>query len=621
MRKVYSIFLVVTFILFACNKISSGDKFDSEQTIIELHKKASSNSMDSTYVYLNKAKKIIEKGASVSDSLIADTHFLLGLYFREKGNLDSASVYFHNATDYVNDSIYNLRQHEYFERTWNTYSSLEKYGDCFAISAKFKSLLNKEKQHKELTWAYFFEESIYNKLKQYDKALEINEIRLKLAREKDTTSILSALLDQADYKYYYLKDKEGAFTIMDSLLAHQENLNNNEKSFIHGEYGVYDYWEGDYRKALSNYLRSLDYLKKSDNPHNKKNRLAIAYGNIAEVAMELEQYDKASAYLDSVAFLGINSIERRLQKSFLHYHLQLASLTEKKISKVTRYLDTIYQHQDKVYADKYNHELVALSKANLNEQRLIKENQEIEIKSIKQRSRLSLLLALTVFLIIIGALFYRQRKNSFGKQSLQMQQRLLRSQMNPHFTFNTLYAIQNHLKTDQKGAIKYLLKFSGMLRLVLDNSINDYGKLENELESLRKYLDLQLFRFPTKFSYSIELEDLEEDDLLFIPPMLIQPFVENSIEHGFPRNDYNGKINIHLSMEGKFIRCIIDDNGVGIKKKQETKRKKSSTVLISEFIKKTTKHKVEILDKKVKEPKEHGVIVSFLIPYKLTEDD
>ena len=114
-----------------------------------------------------------------------------------------------------------------------------------------------------------------------------------------------------------------------------------------------------------------------------------------------------------------------------------------------------------------------------------------------------------------------------------MQQRLLRSQMNPHFTFNTLYAIQNQIKKDPEGAKDYMLKFSRLLRLILENSMQNYVQLEKEIDSLKKYMDLQLLRFPSKFNYQITLKDIEEDDLIFIPPMLMQPFVENSIEHGF----------------------------------------------------------------------------------------
>ena len=614
MHGINSIYFLLPFILLGCSKLENNTQLTSEDEIVHLHEKSKITSLDSSYHYLKKAKNIIRLKNDISDSIKAETNFLLGLNFRERGVLDSAAIYFYNTTEFVNDSIYNPRQSEYYERAWNTYASLEKYGDCITISNKFKSLLNKEKQHKDLTWAYYFEESIYNKLKQYDKALQINKLRLQLAKEKDTTSILSALLDQADYKYYYLKDKEGAFQIMDSLINNEKNLSDNQKSFIYGEYGVYAFWEGDYQKSLNDYQKALYYFQKLEDPFNKVNRLAIKYNNIAEVCIKLKQYDKAKSYLDSVGLLGIHTIERRLQKSFFDYHLQLASLTNKNINEVTRYIDTIYKHQDQVYSDKFNNELVALTKANINEKKLIKENQEIEINSIKLKSRLILVIILTVLLIIIGYLFYLNRKSNFEKQNLQMQQRLLRSQMNPHFTFNTLYAIQNLLKNDPEQSKKYLLKFSRLLRLILENSLSNYVSIEDELESLKKYMDLQLLRFPDKFEYEIQLNDIDEDDEIAIPPMLIQPFVENSIEHGFKHINYKGKINITLTLAGKYINCTIEDNGFGITKEKSDVKQSTSLLLISDFIKKSTKKKVEIIDKKNKYNEESGVIIQFLIP-------
>ena len=202
-----------------------------------------------------------------------------------------------------------------------------------------------------------------------------------------------------------------------------------------------------------------------------------------------------------------------------------------------------------------------------------------------------------------------------------MQQRLLRSQMNPHFTYNTLYAIQNHIKTDQDGAVKYLLKFSRLLRLILENSMQNYVALESELESLKKYMDLQLLRFPRKFTYDVQLNDLEEDELLFIPPMLMQPFVENSIEHGFHNMDDQGTISISLTRKKKFLECKIEDNGQGKVASNNKGKRSASTQLIANFLEKATKQKVQIQNKADIETNESGMIVTFLIPFKLTEDD
>lgn len=621
MLKSTSFYFMFFLFLLACNKKSDLQDVIKTNTIIKLQQKATSNHIDSNYIYLKKADRIIQKKSLISDSLKAENNYLLGLYFKEKGILDSASIYFHNATDYINDSIYTERQGIYFESAWNAFYSLEKYGDCLTISEKFKSLLNKEKQFRSLSWAYHFEESIYIKTQEYQKALSTNQQRVALAKAKDTIGLFSALVYQAKIKYYYLNNKEGAFAIMDSLISIKELFSNDQKRVLYGDIGIYNYWEEDYQKALNNYLISLHYTKQINGLEIKKDKLITQYNNIAEVQIKLENYNKAYKYLDTVASFGINNIKRRSQKNYLKYYLQLASLTKNNTGGITQYIDSIYNFQDKTYKEKFNTELIALKKSNASEKQLLKDKQLSEINNIQLRSRFLTVVILIILLAIFGFLFNRQRKYKFEKQKLQMQQRLLRSQMNPHFTFNTLYAIQNLIKKDPEKSTNYLLKFSRLLRLVLDNSINNYVQIENELESLRKYMDLQLLRFPKKFDYEIVLHHMKEDDLIFIPPMLLQPFVENSIEHGFSDINYVGKILITLRLQEKFIHCSIEDNGLGITKLNPKKGESSSTILISDFIEKATNSKIEVYNKKELSENQKGLLINFLIPYKSSNND
>jgi LytS/YehU family sensor histidine kinase len=216
---------------------------------------------------------------------------------------------------------------------------------------------------------------------------------------------------------------------------------------------------------------------------------------------------------------------------------------------------------------------------------------------------------------------YGRRKLKFEKQSLQLQQRLFRSQMNPHFTYNTLYAIQKEIKTDPKSAESYLLKFSRLLRLVLENSMSNYVLISKELEAIQKYLDLQLIHSPNKFSYEVNLVNMEEDELIFIPPMLLQPLIENSIEHGFTGIDYPGKLNLTLTLKDSFVHCSIDDNGKGLQKGNNSEKQSASTKLIQDFLKRSTKKGFSIFNKKDLDPEKSGILVEFLIPYKFTEND
>lgn len=562
------------------------------------------------------------QGVEVRDSAKAQRDYARGIFLMERGDFDRAAVYFHRATESVGSEISNEQEVNYFHMAWDAYFSQNKFGDCLSISRQFKALLDQEKDFAHLALAYYFDENVYKKIPDYPKALANNRLRIKmLEKAGDSLRLAPALISQAQLKYYYLDAKEESFRLMDELIQKEAQLTNDFKRQLYGNYGVFLFFEGQFEQSLAHYLKGLSFTHKTPDTPDKNSLLANAYSNITEVCIALKDYPRAAAYIDSIKALGISNIDYRIQKNALKYQLQLASLTNDNIGEVTAYLDTIFKYQDDQYVDRFNSELVALTKANRKEKVLIAEKQATEIKNLKLQSRLLLFGVLGSLLAAIALLFYRQRKHRYEKQSLQMQQRLLRSQMNPHFTFNILYAIQNLIKKNQETAITYLFKFSRLLRLVLENSMLNYVPLEKELESLRKYLDLQLLRFPGKFTYAITLDHLEEDDLIFIPPMLLQPFVENSIEHGFSGIDYPGKISITLSQIGEHLECAIEDNGRGIMEGEEVDKKSASTQLISNFLEKATSRKVEIYNKKAFVKNQTGVIVKFSIPYKLTEDD
>jgi LytS/YehU family sensor histidine kinase len=455
----------------------------------------------------------------------------------------------------------------------------------------------------------------------YKRALEINNLKLEVARKYDTTSLPPALVGMANLKYFHLNDKLGAFTILEDLLKNEENLNAYNQSLANTEYGIYLYYDGNYEKALWHYLKALESQKKVNPEVENLGEIANCHSNIAEVYMDLKQYDLAKVYLDSVKQLGINNISRSRQKNVLNYQLRLAMETNRDSREVTKLVDSIYKYQNEVYLQNSENELLELTKANERQRLLSLEKQASDIENIKLQTRSIILITSLVLLTLIGVLLYGRRKLKFEKQSLQLQQRLFRSQMNPHFTYNTLYAIQKEIKTDAKSAENYLLKFSRLLRLVLENSMNNYVLLSKELEAIQKYLDIQLIHAPNRFSYEVHLENMEEDELVFIPPMLLQPLIENSIEHGFSGIDYTGQLTLKLTLEEKFIGCTIEDNGVGLKKGVNSEKQSASTKLIQDFLKKSTKKGFSILNKQDQNSKETGLIVQFLIPYKFTEND
>ncbi|MFS4493370.1 histidine kinase [Maribacter sp. 2308TA10-17] len=187
-------------------------------------------------------------------------------------------------------------------------------------------------------------------------------------------------------------------------------------------------------------------------------------------------------------------------------------------------------------------------------------------------------------LILMGlATFFFYRSNQQQKLANNLLAlKSLRSQMNPHFIFNALNSVNNYIaKSDERSANRYLSEFSTLMRSVLENSEEDFIPLSKELELLELYVKLEHSRFPDKFDYNIELEEHLDVAAFQIPPMLLQPYIENSIWHGLRYKEEKGLLKIELKQKDKeTIEITITDDGIGRKKSaalktQNQKKQKS----------------------------------------------
>jgi LytS/YehU family sensor histidine kinase len=144
--------------------------------------------------------------------------------------------------------------------------------------------------------------------------------------------------------------------------------------------------------------------------------------------------------------------------------------------------------------------------------------------------------------------------------------------MNPHFIFNALNSVNNFIaKNDEKAANKYLSEFSHLMRMVLDYSKQDFITLREEIELNKLYLKLEHFRFRDKFDYTFE-SDIDGQELeVEVPPMLIQPFIENAVWHGLRYKTETGKLSVSITKEKNDIIVTITDDGIGRKKSKALK--------------------------------------------------
>lgn len=157
-------------------------------------------------------------------------------------------------------------------------------------------------------------------------------------------------------------------------------------------------------------------------------------------------------------------------------------------------------------------------------------------------------------------------KTDFERRLLEVEMGALRAQMNPHFLFNCLNSIERYvIKNDTKQASKYLNNFARLIRMILQNSRSNYIKLADEIKTLELYLEMEALRFYQKFQYHISVGKNVHPDTLNIPPMLLQPFIENAIWHGLMNksNKENGVITLDFKQQNGYLICTIQDNGIG----------------------------------------------------------
>lgn len=163
------------------------------------------------------------------------------------------------------------------------------------------------------------------------------------------------------------------------------------------------------------------------------------------------------------------------------------------------------------------------------------------------------------------------------QKASELEMQALRAQMNPHFIFNSLNSINMFILENNKlQASEYLSKFSKLVRLILQNSQEAFIPLEKELEALHLYLELESLRFDQKFEYKLTVADDVDTSMVKVPPLIIQPYIENGIWHGLMHKKEKGHLEVTLYQEKDILFCKITDDGIGRKRAAELKSKSGS---------------------------------------------
>ncbi|OSY87374.1 histidine kinase [Tenacibaculum holothuriorum] len=361
----------------------------------------------------------------------------------------------------------------------------------------------------------------YNQSQRYDE-----EIQLRKESLKNTDDIVVTEMEKQE-------------SIVDSITSQKIN-----------------YKIGNAYVLKEDYKEAIPFLKKSISEADKNEDLIIqkdATRKLSEVYATVGNYSEAlKSYQDYVKLVDT-----------------LYSKKEQEIQQVKRFSKRISENQNRITSLEKDKALND-SKINL----AYKDQQLAEESYMRQQIIIYSLVAGILLMSLLAYFMFRtNREQKLANNLLALKS--MRSQMNPHFIFNALNSVNSFIAVnDERSANRYLSEFSVLMRSVLENSDEDFIPLSKEIELLELYVKLEHNRFKDKFDYTIKIDEQIRLEEYSIPPMLLQPYIENAIWHGLRYKEEKGSLKISMNQKNEdSIVILIEDDGVGRKKSKEMKTK------------------------------------------------
>jgi len=462
----------------------------------------------------------------------------------------SMAIVFSEQSDYAKALQYHLKAVRIYEMEGNLKKCAQVYnnigivyqsqGDDFKALDYFVKCLKIQQQLKDETMGINMTNigNIYLRQKNYPKAF--------------------GYYTMAQLHFAKYPDPRGLGELYNNLGLYYQSIGNTSKSLecftkavvtlqtIEDKFGIADtyYFIGtiylqqkNYQQALINTNKSLalaNELKTLEQIRNAEKNISIIYENLGEPLQALAHFKSYKEASDSISS---NEAIRNSVRAEMNFEFEKKEALQRK-------------EQEKK-------EVIYSEAAKRHQQQII----------------FIILFILAVFSIVFLIYNRLQLKKTLTlqKELAEYEQKALHLQMNPHFVFNCLGSISSFIvQNGTDSAIKYLSKFSKLMRLTLEYSKEALIPIDKEIESLQNYLELEQLRFNQKFDFGIHKSADIEDDMA-LPPLLLQPFVENAIIHGLIPKKENGSIAVDFSIIDQSLICTITDNGIGFHKSQELK--------------------------------------------------
>ena len=537
------------------------------------------------------------------DQYVADAHGLLGYVLYQQGYFDDAIAHWQTFLSFTRpitdrDKKNVSRALEHMGVTYGLKGELEK-----GLEHAQKGFVEGQQRNDSLGMAFpkTIIGDLYESMGDHAMALEYYYASADLGGTADLYLLLQiAAVHNAMQQY------DSALYYHQKALA--RDTANNYAHIVLGEIYLH---QKKYREALDMFKRAALFLKTNNGRKDllrvlpdmakvyaaQKNYQAALY--YAQQGLALAQATGARQYIaDDLKLLSAIYGTMGVSKSAFFYLKQYMALKDSLLSDQLK--AKLFGYKSKVENEKKQDQIEGLKKEKLVSQQQL----QLQQQRLQQASLLRKILIAGIFsFVLLDIILFRnsilKRRNeklqnertqaALQQKTVELEMQALRAQMNPHFIFNCLSSINAFiLKNESESASDYLTKFSRLIRMVLANSKKIVIPLEDELEMLRLYLEMERLRFQYSFNYTINFKNEIDGENIFIPPLLLQPFAENAIWHGLMHKEGNGHLDIELGVEEKILTCTITDNGIGrhkagmIKSKSAEKQKSMGLQITAE---------------------------------------
>ena len=535
--------------------------------------------------------------------------FLVGNYYLKQSSFAPAAEWFQKAVDILLAIPQAKRTEKQMERLARSYSRLAQCHTYLleperaleaAVNA-YKLAQDLENPLTQITVLVAVGNTVSHAKKESEARSYFHEALLIAKAAKDTTNQALCLGNLGKSFLEEEKTDSAAVYLKKALALNLEIENWISATFNYQNLGVLYLLAKKPKQAIP-YLQEAFSLSRQ---HHLIDQEASALNNLGEVAYQQKDWQKAIE-------LTLQAIELKKQMGNRRGLLNSYDLIQDAYSELGNYKLAMFYYEEKsALEDSLDTGKTQARIAELtNEIQAVKTEKEQALQEEQQRlnqmrnqQKILFLvtgLILLALLTLVLFLYNRQRIAKAREAAWEMEQRLLHSQMNPHFTFNALSSIQSYLldqgEPDQ-GAY-YLTKFAKLIRKNLEHSRETLIPLQAELEALQHYLSIQQLRYEQQFDFYIELDAKIDREAVFLPPLLIQPFVENAIEHGRIYSKPDGWVKVLFQRAGDDMQVLIRDNGIGRSTARSKQNKESKHGLSSAI----TKERCTLLSKKYKRP-------------------